>query len=373
MDAQSVPGPMIVIANYVLDSLRQDQFRFIDGKVFENVVAVSAPEDCRLDQKNFLNSVSLVEEYRPVTLPYYDDEVLDGVLRSYASELHQKSELLIPVGMYQCLDALRRLSDGPSLSLIDDLGVRFLEEIEGARIASFRSNRPGYFWFKGNFNALMRISRARGGMTMFSDEPDGHFVIGAFVEGASAEQMPRTRDAFEQEIRGLGPSEVRELIKPLKKVGEKLEADSLLYLLKLSDWDPTTLLEFAAAINRQPEAWTGLLRNRLVEALRQVGENHYPLGNAGNLPMRLAQLFALLNEMADTKIWIHRSIAESGANQMAYRALAECHRLEGDTELAEKFEKLAAALENEQDAASSDIENSPDVVARAVAQDRSQP
>ena len=68
---------------------------------------------------------------------------------------------------------------------------------------------------------------------------------------------------------------------------------------------------FNPQASNKSEAWTGLLCSKLVEALRRIYDDHYPLGNADNVRSILALILALLNELVDARICIHHSIVES--------------------------------------------------------------
>lgn len=332
ISANSATTPLVVVANYVLDTLRQDQFRIRDGALMECLVTVVTEKKRDLDDPRTIRHVALQHSHRPVELPYYNMPILDGVLDQYMGAL-RRSEFLLPVGMLRCLDTFARMSRGPMLALIGDRGYRYDHELEGLRSPSF-GPRVNYFWYTGNFNAIEKYVRARDGTALLSDEPDRKFVIGAFVFGAKPAAMAETRRAFETAIRGLGPVEVHGLLKQIAKSAKTLDPATVLYALKLSNWDPRTLLSLAPAIAGKAGDWQGSFRRALLKALARIGEHHYPLGITRDVPYRIGRLYQQLDQPEPAVVWFQRSLDERGDHHLPHYRLAQCHRSRGDAQAA---------------------------------------
>jgi hypothetical protein len=316
INAASPTGPIVVIANYVLDSLHQDQFRVDHGTLSECLVAVATKRKRNLEKPGAVKHLELRRDYRPIKLPYYGDAAIDGVLKAYVEEL-ESADFLMPVGMIRCLEALAGMSQGPLLALIGDMGYREIAELEGLK-GEFLTVIDNYAWLNGNnFNALKKYFLARGGLAILSDELESKFVSGVFVIGPQAHDFPETIQAVEQNIRNLGPRDIHGLIAGLtnEDAVRSLSPETVLYALKLSDWDPVTLLDLVPAITVKRSAWRpALLRNALLLALEKIGGNHYPLGITVDIPYRIGRLYQQLGETADAIQWFQRALDERGEN-----------------------------------------------------------
>src|SRR5262249_47705609 len=113
----SVCGPLVVVANYVFDSVRQDAFRVSGGRLFESLLpAASAPAAPDTDDETLLSQAELKYDEWPVDDPYYDDPIWNRILEDYRDRLPDTC-FLFPTAALRCIEALRVLSGGPMLLL----------------------------------------------------------------------------------------------------------------------------------------------------------------------------------------------------------------------------------------------------------------
>src|SRR5215470_16454000 len=73
------PGPLVVIANYVFDSLPQDAFVIQEGKLFEALVTTAAPTHAA----EVLSSLQLSYKNLAVTRQRYPDQSWNQILEHY--------------------------------------------------------------------------------------------------------------------------------------------------------------------------------------------------------------------------------------------------------------------------------------------------
>jgi SAM-dependent methyltransferase len=99
-------GPLVVIANYVFDSLPADCFRVHGGQLFETRIR-SHQEDT--DQG--LKGVSWQFSHHRIALPHYGDRDLDRILERCKARGLPKT-ILIPIGTVRALRNLQALTLG---------------------------------------------------------------------------------------------------------------------------------------------------------------------------------------------------------------------------------------------------------------------
>jgi hypothetical protein len=104
-------NPLVVIANYVFDSLPQDLFQIVDGHLEEMLVTVLDGDGGRLRWSR-----------QPATLPHYHDPELDGLLAEAAARPDTRV-IMYPVAALRALRRLAGAASGRLCLLASDLGL----------------------------------------------------------------------------------------------------------------------------------------------------------------------------------------------------------------------------------------------------------
>ena len=114
-------GPLVVVANYILDSLPLDVFLVDGGQLSEHLVTVYA-DSGRSGRPAALDDVTTAWTTRPIGAArrYVDDE-MEAVLRAVTGGDASRS-ILFPTAAIHLLQQLQRLTSGPLLVLSADKG-----------------------------------------------------------------------------------------------------------------------------------------------------------------------------------------------------------------------------------------------------------
>jgi len=158
--AAAVANPMIVVANYVFDSIPHDSFSIRDGELFENLVKVSSRRpDPVLSAEQPVTDMEITFEANPTRSDYYAEAELNRVLDGYRRRLANMM-LLFPVSAMACVRYFRELCGNRALFLVGDIGSA--HEDSGNR-GTGGIGRDGNFWLEVNFHALGEYIRELGG------------------------------------------------------------------------------------------------------------------------------------------------------------------------------------------------------------------
>src|SRR5262249_9562855 len=111
-------GPLVVIANYVFDSLPQDAFIIHEGKIEEALVTSSAG-DLSDGSAPPPGSLQLSFNNIPVPQQRYANKVWNGILEHYRGSL-PAATVFFPTAALNLLQSLAASSDGPMLVLAAD-------------------------------------------------------------------------------------------------------------------------------------------------------------------------------------------------------------------------------------------------------------
>lgn len=196
-------APLLVVANYAINSLRTDAFRVPRGSCGgleqANVTLSSIPGSLPIYEGKEGDALSRIgitwsystllsgvndaheENSQSISLPqiYLDDPLLKSMLIAYSQGAGLRSSggtFLFPLGGIAALRSLLKLSSGRLVVLIGDKGHSYLGEMVDAGQTPQRDPHialHGSFSFMVNFHALRQWVHAHGGASLISPHNDG--------------------------------------------------------------------------------------------------------------------------------------------------------------------------------------------------------
>ncbi|HEX4604697.1 MAG TPA: SAM-dependent methyltransferase, partial [Candidatus Angelobacter sp.] len=246
-------GPLVVIANYVFDSLPQDAYIIANGQISEALIttrvsaaASAGPEAPRLSdlQLSFKNA--------PVPPGRYADQSWNEILEHYRGRL-PAATVLFPSAALGVLQQLSQSSDGRMLVLAADKG--FVREddlalLQGPPHLEFHAS-SNCFSQTVNFDAITRYFYGLGGDWLLPQKHYSSLNICAFIARRPGDEFPATRKSYEQALAGFGPDDLFALMSWLNAHLEEVSVVQALALLRLTRWDTTALLRLFPVVARQ--------------------------------------------------------------------------------------------------------------------------
>lgn len=340
---QTLRNPLVVIANYVFDSIPQDAFTVRDGRLFELRVSLTSPEEVPdREDPALLGSLKTTWKERPARAGLYGDPELDAVLAEYA-ERFEAASFLFPCAALRCLRNLARLADDHLLLLSGDKGYCHEEMLASHKEPELTVH--GSFSLMVNYHALGRWFAHRGGEMLCTTPPHSNLCVVAGLLGRTPAGTAETRLAFDDAIDRTGPDDFYHLKKAMEKHTGELTLEQLLAWLRLSGWDANVLLGcFPALVARAGEA-SDLLRKNVQRAIHEVWRTHFPLPEARDLAFHLGVLLCEIQGYEDALAFFQESIASHGPNPATSFNVGLClfHLGQIDEALAHVEESLAGA------------------------------
>ncbi|HYX68760.1 MAG TPA: SAM-dependent methyltransferase, partial [Terriglobales bacterium] len=279
--AGSPAGPLVVIANYVFDSLPQDVFVIQEGKIFEALVTTTAAEPAAQHPEP-LSKLRL--SYDNVVPPpeRYEDAARNGILERYRTRL-EGATVLLPTAALDTVEALAALSDGRMLVLAADKGYTQEDALAlSLGPPAFEWHAPDCFSLMVNFDAIGKYFQTIGGEAMLPEKRSSSLHLCGFLRGRPGERFPATAAACRQAQAAFGPDDLFALLAWLNAQLESLSLPQVLAVLRLTHWDPVALMRLFPVIGRQVR---GVTRERydLREAVLKTWANHYPVDPGENV------------------------------------------------------------------------------------------
>ncbi|HXA83699.1 MAG TPA: hypothetical protein VNZ47_01410, partial [Candidatus Dormibacteraeota bacterium] len=285
--AKPAKGPLVVIANYVFDSLPQDAFIVANGQLSEALLtttranqATSSSEVSAVPQ---LSSLQLSFRNVPVRPDRYADKSWNATLEHYRTRL-PAATVLFPSAALDTLQQLSASTDGRMLVLAADKG--FLHEddlalLQGPPQIEFHASSH-CFSQPVNFDAIARHFFAIEGAALLPQKHFSSLSICAFLAHGPGDKFPATRAAYQETQSAFGPDDLFALMSWLNAHMEEVSIVQSLALLRLTRWDTTALLRLFPVISRQLRT-VAAERDDLRRAVLNTWANRYPTSAAENV------------------------------------------------------------------------------------------
>lgn len=284
-----VRNPLVVLANYVFDSLPQDAFAIRYGQLCESLVSLTSPqEEADLSAPDLLDRVQIAYAHQPLNGTYYDDPDWEDILRDYGARLADTA-FLFPCAALGCLRDLSQISGGRLLLLSADKGYSREEDLLGWG-EPVLARHGSCFSMLVNYHALGQYVRRQGGQVLGGDRRHESLAVCAYILGGPPGGAVETRQAFAAAVEQFGPDDFFTLIKGIQNMCDSLSLPQLLAYLRLSGWDANVLLGCYPSLLERAASLSEPERGALCQAIGHVWDTYYPIGEEIDLAFCLGVL-----------------------------------------------------------------------------------
>jgi len=133
-----------------------------------------------------------------------------------------------------------------------------------------------------NFDAIAKYFESTGGEAFLPEKHSSCLHICAFLERPQDVQFPSLKAHYQQARSAIGPDDLFALLAWLNPHIEEMSVPQILALLRLSRWDPTTLMRVFPPLARQVRSVVAE-RNDLRSAVLLTWANHFPINPSDNI------------------------------------------------------------------------------------------
>ncbi len=291
ISTKTLKNPLVVIANYVFNSVKMDVFEMKDKQLYQGLVtATSSQPDARLDDINLIKLLELSYTLAPCSTDYYTQPAWNKILKNYTRQLNNTAVLFPTTGL-QCLDRLHKLTKGHFLLLTGDKGLVHASALKNRKKPHLVKH--GSFSMPVNYHAMKVHMRNLGGLVLHTDVYT-HLNIMAFVIGAAPNDFFQTRKAYQEVIYDFGPDDFFTTKKDLQQHLHQLNNQQLLRLLKLSRWDANVIKISYPVLRHTLASASETIQEAFTTGLEKVWSTYYPMQEKFNLPLHIARLLMVL-------------------------------------------------------------------------------
>lgn len=319
----SLERPLLVLANYVLDSVPQDAFTFQGGQLHEHLVTLheELPGE-ELSAEEALSLLRVEWHATPAVSPApYTEPEFNALLGEYTREL-EASTLLFPAVALRGMQRLAALSNGRLLLIAGDKGYVRDEELHGQEPPHLAMH--GSFSLPVNLNAVCRWFQRKGGEALVTEHPQVSLPVVACLLGAPAGGARETRLGFQLAFGASSSDDFFRLRQGIQAHYGVLDFEQMLSLLRLSRYDCRILRDCLPVLTAQVEELSARQRQQLCEAIQRTWSNYYHLGEERDLAFEFALLLHLLGAAEPAMRLYQQSLQLYGEDPRTLWNLALC-------------------------------------------------
>ncbi|MDF2866603.1 MAG: hypothetical protein K0S11_73 [Gammaproteobacteria bacterium] len=277
-------NPMIVIANYIFDSICHDIFSIKEGQLQEALVTLNVNKQYYESAlKNYqgqpIEHIDTIFNYRDTDTNYYADPSFNTVLEYYLAH-YQNINLSFPIGALGCLKRLQKLTQNHLLLLVTDKGI--------ASSPNENIGQDTNIAFHGSISMMVNLHA----LGLYTQLLDGDFYYQerqqsisscAFLLGERLQDLPETQQALKTYFNYYSPGNLFELYHNSYIYNSHLNLAELLTFLNLSCYDPMIFNRWLEKILYAAQNAIELLVSDLVKLLPKFAENFYYLPEQPNI------------------------------------------------------------------------------------------
>jgi tetratricopeptide (TPR) repeat protein len=165
----SLKNPVIAIANYFFDTIKQDVFR-IESKVLkEGLVTLERNlEGVDPESPPQLSEITPVFQYKDLRSDqYYDNPRLNAILKHYRHTIRNGS-ILFPIGAFQVIQHLEALSNNRLMLISSDKAYTSVEEMTRYYLHDY-ARHEGAFSYMVNYDAIGQYFLNQSGQYFYTE------------------------------------------------------------------------------------------------------------------------------------------------------------------------------------------------------------
>jgi tetratricopeptide (TPR) repeat protein len=343
LSAETISNPIIVIANYLFDSLRQDAFRVVNHRL-EDVLHSFGYSQTSGNSTGF-SALEKRESYAPVKWPRYEVPELDAVLRSYEADFENAS-IIFPLGAFNCLKNLRSMANEKLVLITTDKGFTDPGRLEGLFEQEFYCHDEGIFSYSVNYEAMARYFKVAGGCSLntnvgFSVETQMDILL----PGKGVEDFPLTSYYFQETVVRKNPINYLYSAQSVYTPEDSSNLDLLkgcMGFVATSNYDPRAFYRCADLMAQCFEEASTRVRVRLARMVSQVKSNYYHVPTEYDVPFQIGRLQCLLGDYEPALESLRESMNLFGITSLSTYYAGYCsEQLERLDEAATFYERAA--------------------------------
>lgn len=285
--------PLIVIANYVFDCIKQDAFQLNNSELHEIQVGIkSRYKNYNQSKSETLKELRLDYRLEKINAPYRDP-LLNEILKEYQAELPD-SLFTMPISTFDFLNRLKKWTNNHYIMMVGDKGIAQMQEWYKITQEDFLSYE-GCYAFMLNFDALNRYIKAQEGDGLLTENVNV-FKVCCFSSKTQFSELKRASHFFKQNFERFGADEFCFLNEALKVNCYGFSLKALIGYLRLSSWDMDVYQSIHDRLIELVSPKKVDLSYHLINDINQVENNIYYYPGMANIYNQLGIFYQAIKQ-----------------------------------------------------------------------------
>lgn len=322
----STSRPMVVLANYIFDTVSHDVFQIKEDQLKLGITRISCEKANFIEDKHKALSEFQTEfAYQALPHEYFKLPEINEIAKAYQSELSDH-KVLIPTGSIEAIERLKDIAGGEILLLSSDKG--FCHQLD-----QYCNHDPdiafhGSFSLMVNYDAIAKYTRLKQGQSFLQTNSQS-LVSGAFLISKQLDKLTETHAALEYFIQQQSPSDLYAGCYSAMSQGNTLDLLNIVTFFKLSHYDPYLLHSVGPVLQSIQNNLLPENKQELCRHLAEMESNIYPMPAHKSLYDWVLELFLNLQDWFNAKILAEKLVVQEPKDYYYWYALGlACYYLE---------------------------------------------
>lgn len=325
--------PLVVIANYLFDSIPQDLYYISKGNSQRCLLSLTLDHDPdSLNETQQLENAKCCYDYERSVTSIYTEPALAALVEYYKSTLNE-THVTVPSVGWQAIERLRTLSSAGMLLLAADKGDAILSSLDYQPPPEIQ--RHGSVSVPVNIHALRWLTEWCGGLSLAPEDTQRDFIIFALLHAPQAKDYTNTRLAYEHQVKEYPPFDFYRISEHIKNMADSMSVSDILAYVRLSRYDSQQFAFFLPHLIANAASFKLHEQTVIIEMIEKVWKTYFPLGEELDLAYHLACLLYEMGRYQEALCYFQYSLEIYGAHTGTYYNMSACYQLLGDAEQAQ--------------------------------------
>lgn len=314
---------LMVLGNYIFDTVPHDAFHVRDNKLFDSKCYVETSKS-NLDgnQPKDLSELNVVFKHQATKNPPEDyNAPLRKVMDYYVENVKQGS-FLIPITGLRTLDNLNALAENKTMVLTSDKGYSSFSEIDGGPDPSVVFH--GSFSMMVNFHAMALYNEYAGGQSYVPPCLPGIRSI-AMINGFTLEEMPGLKASLDDTFGLFSPAQYFNLHRYMRRDPIEIGLEEAISYLSINKWDPYVFRLLIARLSKTISDVPSEQLEILDEGMKSIDANFYQMPNDEDVKFDIGYYFHIRQQYDKAQAYYQESIKLFGEKYSTFYNLGVCY------------------------------------------------
>ncbi|OGT44637.1 MAG: hypothetical protein A3E82_02060 [Gammaproteobacteria bacterium RIFCSPHIGHO2_12_FULL_38_11] len=334
-----IKNPLIVVANYLFDSVGTDVFSVVNGKINESLVTMQTDEsNCDQGSPKDWQKMEITYTELPIEKNYYCNE-FDEILFNYPKTLID-THFQFPIASLIALKNLQKFSNNRFLLLTSDKGCATLEELDNCNHPELDFH--GSFSVMVNYHAIGEFFKKHGGEFITQSFRE-NIISGVFSCGFPLKNFLQFHLSAKQIIQGFSPADYFIIYEHITENLLSCSLEVMASYLNLSNWDPYVFDQFFDRLSDLAGEGDAEVVSYLVEHMHLIAAHFYYLPTSEDTFFHIGVFFQNIDRFDKAMEYYHHSLKYFGENDVTLFNMGMCcHSDERDVDALIYFKRAYA-------------------------------